>query len=63
MELHRLIGRISGGVERGLVGCERSKRLVVGGKPPAIGELDPLTAVREITEKVFRFDGDGPDTR
>jgi LAO/AO transport system kinase len=26
-------------------------------------ELDPLTAVREITEKVFRFDDDGSDDR
>jgi LAO/AO transport system kinase len=26
-------------------------------------ELDPLTAVREITEKVFRFDGDGSEAR
>jgi LAO/AO transport system kinase len=26
-------------------------------------ELDPLTAVREITEKVFRFDGDSSDDR
>ena len=26
-------------------------------------ELDPLTAVREILEKVFHLNGDGPDAR